>query len=71
MLEYSKLIKEYRERKFLTQKALAKELGVNYVTISRWETGAFEPNMAMKKKAYRSIQGSRHENRMNGGYKHG
>ena len=50
MFDYSKLIKEYRERRFLTQEALAKELGVNYVTISRWETGAFEPNMAMKKK---------------------
>lgn len=50
MFDYPKMIKEYRERKFLTQEALAKELGVNYVTVSRWETGAFEPNMAMKKK---------------------
>ncbi len=50
MFDYPKMIKEYRERRFLTQEALAKELGVNYVTVSRWETGAFEPNMAMKKK---------------------
>ena len=50
MFDYPKMIKEYRERKFLTQEALAKELGVNYVTVSRWETGAFEPNMAMKKR---------------------
>lgn len=50
MFDYAKKIKEYRERKFLTQKELAKLLGVNYVTVSRWETGSFEPNMAMKKK---------------------
>lgn len=50
MFDYSKKIKEYRERKFLTQEALAELLGVNYVTVSRWETGAFEPNMAMKRK---------------------
>ena len=50
MFDYAKKIKEYRERKFLTQEELAKLLGVNYVTVSRWETGSFEPNMAMKKK---------------------
>lgn len=50
MLDYARKIREYRERKFLTQEQLAKLLGVSYVTISRWETGAFEPNMAMKKK---------------------
>lgn len=50
MFDYAKKIKEYRERKFLTQEELAKLLGVNYVTVSRWEKGSFEPNMAMKKK---------------------
>ena len=50
MLDYARKIREYRERKFLTQEQLAKLLGVSYVTISRWETGAFEPNMVMKKK---------------------
>ena len=32
MFDYAKKIKEYRERKFLTQEELAKLLGVNYVT---------------------------------------
>lgn len=50
MLNYAKKIKEYRERKFLTQVQLAEILGVKFVTISRWETGRFEPNMPMKKK---------------------
>lgn len=50
MFDYAGKIKEYRERKFLTQTDLAKILEVNSVTVSRWETGAFEPNMATKKK---------------------
>ena len=50
MMDFGKSIKEYREKQFLTQERLAKILGVSNVTISRWETGSFEPNMAMKKK---------------------
>ena len=50
MFDYAKKIKEYRERKFLTQEELAQILGVSYVTICRWETGRFEPNMETKKK---------------------
>lgn len=50
MFNYAKKIKEYRERKFLTQTELAKLIGVKLVTISRWENGKFEPNMEMKKK---------------------
>lgn len=50
MINYAKKIKEYRERMFLTQNQLADILGCKFITISRWETGRFEPNMAMKKK---------------------
>ena len=50
MFDYAKKIREYRERKFLTQEELAKILGVTFVSISRWETGRFEPNMETKKK---------------------
>ena len=50
MINYAKKIKEYRERMFLTQTQLADILGCKFITISRWETGRFEPNMAMKKK---------------------
>ena len=42
MFDYAKKIREYRERKFLTQEELAKILG--------WETGRFEPTMDTKKK---------------------
>lgn len=50
MIDYAKKIKEYRERKFLTQTQLADILGCTFVSISRWEAGRFEPSMAMKKK---------------------
>lgn len=49
-MDYSKSVREYRERKFLTQGQLAEQLGVSNVTVCRWENGDFEPNMAMKKK---------------------
>ncbi len=48
MINYAEKIKEYREKKFLTQSELAKELGVTLLTVSRWETGKFEPNMKIK-----------------------
>lgn len=50
MINYAKKIKEYREIKFLTQTQLADILGCTFISVSRWETGRFEPNMAMKKK---------------------
>ncbi len=50
MFDYAKKIKEYRERTFITQEELAEKLGVNYVSVCRWETGRFEPNMDTKKK---------------------
>ena len=52
MINYSIKIKEYRERKFLTQEELAKILGVSKMSITRWETGKFEPTMQVKKKLY-------------------
>ena len=39
MINYALKIKEYRERKFLTQAELAALLGVGKTTITRWETG--------------------------------
>lgn len=50
MFDYAKKIREYRERKFISQQELAKILGVSNVTICRWETGRYEPDMKTKKK---------------------
>ncbi len=44
-----KLIREYRKLLGLTQKQLAAELGVVYLTINRWENGHVTPSpMAIK-----------------------
>ncbi|HIU70152.1 MAG TPA: helix-turn-helix transcriptional regulator [Candidatus Enterosoma merdigallinarum] len=62
MIDYAKAIKEYRERKFLTQVQLADVLGVKFVTISRLEGNrAFRVQHAHEEE---DVQGSRHENRM-------
>ena len=50
MFDYAKKIREYRERKCLTQEELAKTLNVSYVSVCRRETGRFEPTMDTKKK---------------------
>lgn len=52
MINYQKAIKEYRERKFLTQAELAAILGVGLNNVTRWETGKFEPTIKIKKKLY-------------------
>lgn len=49
-MDYPKLIKEYRQKTFITQQELAGKLGVSFVTINRWENGHFEPTMKMKRK---------------------
>ena len=49
-MDYPKLLKEYREKMFLSQEDLAQKLGVSYVTVNRWENGKFEPTIKMKKK---------------------
>lgn len=52
MINYAQKIREYRERKFLKQDELAKLLGVSKTSVTRWETGKFEPTMEIKKKLY-------------------
>lgn len=52
MIDYAKKIKEYRERKFLTQTDLANVLGVSLASVTRWETGQFKPTMKIKKVLY-------------------
>lgn len=48
-MTYSEKVKTARERLLLTQDEMATELGVNAITVCRWETGKTEPNMKAKK----------------------
>lgn len=48
-MEFKKRIKMIREEQFLSQEAFAKELGVSFATINRWEAGTCYPNYRAKK----------------------
>lgn len=48
-MTYSEKVKAAREKMLLTQDEIASELGVNAITVCRWETGKTEPNMKAKK----------------------
>ena len=44
--EMGRLIKFHREKRGLTQKALAAKLGVHYITVYRWERGTGTRSMS-------------------------
>ena len=47
--EFRRRYKKIRRKAFLTQEAFAKQIGVSYTTVNRWETGKSKPNLkAMK-----------------------
>lgn len=48
-MTYPEKVKIAREKLLLTQDEIAAALGVNSITVSRWETGKTEPNMKAKK----------------------
>lgn len=52
--DYVILIKEVRDQLNLSQEDLARELGVSFTTINRWENGRFMPSRlaAMQLEAY-------------------
>lgn len=50
IINYAIKIREYRQRKLLTQEDLAKVLSVSVTSITRWENGKFEPTMSIKRK---------------------
>ena len=52
MIDYARLIREYRQKNFLTQKEFADSIGVQKTTVTRWETRQFEPTIKMKKRLY-------------------
>ena len=42
-------IKELRQRCLLSQEEFAKELGVSFATVNRWENGKAEPSYRAKR----------------------
>ena len=45
-MTFSNEIKVIRQKAFLTQEAFAKELGVAFSTVNRWESGKAHPNIS-------------------------
>jgi DNA-binding XRE family transcriptional regulator len=48
-MNFGEKIKAVRKKLFLSQEAMAKELGVSFSTLNRWENGKFEPNYTAQK----------------------
>jgi len=42
-MSFTEDIKEIRQKCFLSQEAFAKELGVSFATVNRWESGKTKP----------------------------
>jgi len=53
-MTYSEKIKLARDKLLLSQEEMATALGVNSITVCRWETRKCEPNLRAKK-AFRSF----------------
>jgi putative transcriptional regulator len=50
LMDYGKAIKKIRNDLLLTQDEMAKELGVSYATINRWENNRNVPTIKAKRK---------------------
>ncbi len=49
-MDYPKVVKKLRKTLLLTQEEFAKEIGVSFASVNRWENGKCEPTMkAMRK----------------------
>lgn len=48
-MSFSEDIKRIRRKAFLTQEEFAKEIGVSFATVNRWETGKARPNLKTMK----------------------
>lgn len=53
-MTYAEKIRQSRETLLMTQGEFATELGVNSITVCRWETGKTEPSIKAKK-AFRNL----------------
>lgn len=52
-MNYSKLLKNIRDKKLLTQEELAKELGVSFATVNRIEGNLHMPSFATRRKIHK------------------
>lgn len=48
-MEFPEEIKRIRQKSFLTQEDFAKEIGVAFSTVNRWEKGKAKPNLGAMK----------------------
>lgn len=48
-MSFSENIKRIRRKAFLTQEDFAKEIGVSFATVNRWETSKAKPNLKTMK----------------------
>ena len=46
--DFRTLVKEVRSQLGLTQEDFARELGVSYATVNRWENGQYKPSKLAK-----------------------
>lgn len=49
-MEFKEKIKLVRLRLMMSQKEIAKELGVSFATVNRWEKGHHEPTFLVRRK---------------------
>ena len=50
IMNWSKIIKELRNKLLLTQTEMGELLGVSFATINRWENDHYEPTIKVKRK---------------------
>ena len=50
--DYPALIKEVRQQLAISQEDLARELGVSYATVNRWENGQAKPSKLARAQLY-------------------
>ena len=48
-MSFAEDIKRIRRKVFLTQEDFAKEIGVSFATVNRWETGKAKPTLKTMK----------------------
>ena len=48
-MEFREKVKTVRKKLYLSQEMMAKELGVAFATVNRWESGRCKPNYGAQK----------------------